>query len=238
MSIQKESLVDIAIKRIKQHIAASDLKPNDKYLSEKELVSQLQVSRTVVREALISLQSVGILKIKPGGGVYIDNPNLDAIKGILKHHYDTHGVKIRELVEIRKVVELGALRLIIEKDVPVDFQQLQAINDSYYQAVIHNGDTRKADRLFHQFLIKATNNETFYHFSEIIHEYFSLAKMDMIQNEALLLPSHEQHEAIIDSLKVKDLYQAQQTMIQHLEPIFVFTNQMEADTQDGTHSIS
>ncbi len=68
MPIQKESLVDIAIKRIKQHIAESDLKPKDRYLSEKELVSQLQVSRTVVREALITLQSFGILKIKAGGG--------------------------------------------------------------------------------------------------------------------------------------------------------------------------
>lgn len=80
--------------------------------------------------------------------MYIQNPNLESIKEILRHHYDTHGVKIKELVEIRKVIELGALRLIIEKNMEVDFQQLHDINNSYYQAIIKQEDTRQADRFF------------------------------------------------------------------------------------------
>ncbi|WP_458353206.1 FadR/GntR family transcriptional regulator [Peribacillus frigoritolerans] len=227
LSIQKESLVDIAIKRIKDHITTSGLKPNDKYLSEKELISQLQVSRTVVREALISLQSIGIVNIKPGGGVYIGDPNLDTIKEILKHHYDTHGVKLRELTEIRKVIELGALRLIIENDIDVDFLQLEKINESYYKAIIQKQDTRKDDRLFHQALIKMTHNETFYSFSEIIHEYFSLTKIDLVQKEAKLIQSYHQHAGMIDALKEKDLSIAQKIMALHFEPVFEFINQME-----------
>ncbi len=129
--------------------------------------------------------------------MYIQNPNLESIKEILRHHYDTHGVKIKELVEIRKVIELGALRLIIEKNMEVDFQQLHDINNSYYQAIIKQEDTRQADRFFHQFLIKATGNETFYTFSEIINDYFTLTKMNMIQDEAQMLSSYEQHETMI-----------------------------------------
>ena len=68
MEIQKTSLVNIVIERIKNSILENKLKPNDKFLTEKELTEQLKVSRTVVREALISLQAVGISKIKPGGG--------------------------------------------------------------------------------------------------------------------------------------------------------------------------
>lgn len=227
MPIHKESLVDIAIKRIKDHITISDLKPNDKYLSEKELISQLQVSRTVVREALISLQSIGIVNIKPGGGVYIGDPNLDTIKEILKHYYDTHGVKLKELTEVRKIIELGALRLIIENDIDVDFLQLEEINESYYKAIIQKQDTRKDDRLFHQSLIKITSNETFYSFSEIIHEYFSLTKIDLIQNEAKLIQSYHQHTEMINALKGKDLSKAQKIMTLHFEPVFEFINQME-----------
>jgi DNA-binding FadR family transcriptional regulator len=227
VAIQKESLVDIAIERIKQHIQERALKPYDKFLSEGELVSQLQVSRTVVREALISLQSVGIIKIKSGGGVYIENPNLDSIKTILKHHYDTHGVRIKELIEVRKVIELGALRLMIENQVDVNFKHLAEINDSYYHTIIKKQDTRKFDRLFHQSLMKETGNETFCTFSEIINEYFSLTKIDLIEKEEAPIQSYQQHSEIIHALTNKDLPMAQESMTKHLEPIFHFITRME-----------
>ncbi|WP_188456613.1 FadR/GntR family transcriptional regulator [Virgibacillus oceani] len=227
MGIQKTSLVDIVIDRIKNHILKNGLKPGDKFLSEKELVDQLQVSRTVVREALISLQSVGIVTIKPGGGVYIADTKLGSINTILKHHYETYGVKIKELVEIRKIIELGALRLIIEKQIDLNIGQLNDINESYYQTIIKKEDTKKYDRLFHQSLMKATDNETFYNFSEIINEYFSLVKIDLVQNEEALIQSYREHAEIIKSLSEHKLQQAQKVMTDHFEPIFTFINQME-----------
>ncbi|OZU88085.1 GntR family transcriptional regulator [Virgibacillus indicus] len=230
MGIQKTSLVNIVIERIKGFILENNLKPNDKFLTEKELTEQLKVSRTVIREALISLQAVGILMIKPGGGIYIADTKLGSINTILKHHYDTYGVKIRELIEVRKVIELGALRLIIEKRVPLDIQQLKEANESYYQTILNNQDTKKYDRTFHQLLIKATDNDTFYNFSEIIHEYFALVKIDLIENQEALIKSYKQHDEIVDAIKVKDLEHAQKVMTDHFEPIFTFIKQMEEES--------
>ena len=227
MAIHKTSLVTIAIERIKSHILENNLKPNDKFLTEKELVEQLQVSRTVVREALISLQTVGILHVKPGGGVYIAEPKLDSINMILKHYYDTYGVKMKELMEIREIVELGALRLMIEKQVEVDTKQLMNINESYYQTIIQKQDTKKFDRLFHQSLIKSTKNETYFKFSEVISEYFSLVRMDFKEQEDSLIESYQQHLQIIQAIKDKDLPRAQHVMQEHFQPIFRFINQLE-----------
>lgn len=227
MAIHKTSLVTIAIERIKSHILENKLKPNDKFLTEKELVEQLQVSRTVVREALISLQTVGILHVKPGGGVYLAEPKFDSINTILKHYYDTYGVKMKELMEIREIVELGALRLIIEKQVDVDIDQLISINESYYKSIIQKQDTKKFDRLFHQSLIKSTDNETYFKFSEVISEYFSLVRMDFIEKEDTLIESYEQHVQIIDAIKNKNLPVAQNVMKEHFQPIFRFITTLE-----------
>ncbi|WP_347835115.1 GntR family transcriptional regulator [Gracilibacillus sp. JCM 18860] len=73
MKVKKQSLVDVVIEKIKKSIIDNNLKPNDKFLSEGgELVEQLQVSRTVIREALISLQALGgILKVKAGAGGFL-----------------------------------------------------------------------------------------------------------------------------------------------------------------------
>jgi len=227
MLIQKESLVDIAIARIKQHIVENEYKPGDRYLSEKELTENLQVSRTVIREALISLQSIGLLTIKRGGGIYINNQNFDAIKQILQHHYDTHGVKIKELIEIRQIIELGAIRLIIEKNTSVDLELLREINQAYHEAIVNDQDTRETDRNFHQQLMKATENETYYNFSEIINDYFSMTKINLIQNKDAMLKSVKEHDELIDRLQERDLTKAQDVMIRHMQPINAYINQLE-----------
>ncbi|WP_152657564.1 FadR/GntR family transcriptional regulator [Oceanobacillus sp. CFH 90083] len=235
MTIQKTSLVEITMDRIKAYILENKLTENDKLPTEKELVEKLQVSRTVVREALRSLESIGILKIKPGGGVFVGDSNFRSIKTILKHHYDTHGVKIRELVEIRKILELGALRLIIEKNIDVDFKYLEKLNQEYYQAIKHGSDTKKYDQLFHQHLIKEADNKTFYNFTEIIREYFSLVKIDLVQNQEDLLTSFQEHNEILAGLKKKNLEYSHKIMSVHFEPIFEYIYEMEGLKENGTN---
>lgn len=227
-------MVDIVIARIKKHIAEKGLQPGDKYLSEKELTEKLQVSRTVVREALISLQSIGLLSIKRGGGVYIDNQNLDIIKEILHHHYETHGVRLKELIEVRQIIELGALRLIIEKNKDIHIGLLREINQTYYNAIINQEDTRDADRAFHMHLTKMTGNDTFYTFSKIINDYFSMTRMNLIQSQSALLTSYNEHETLIDTIVASDITKAQDTMLVHLLPITNHIYQLEEDVKDGT----
>lgn len=235
MTMKRETFVDIAVKRIKQDIASSNWKPGDKYLSEKELTKRLEVSRTVIREALISLQSIGILKVVTGDGVYIANPDIEPVKEILKHHHTVQGMKLRELAEIRKVIELGAIRLIIEKDISTEVAEAYEINEAYYQAIVQQHDTRKADRLFHQWLIKSTENDTFYQFSEVIQEYFALTKMNMVQDAQTLKKSYKEHQAIILALENKEMKTAQNEMNHHLDPIIAFTRQLEEEEQNGTY---
>lgn len=227
MTIKRESLVTLAIDQIKQHIVEEKYPPGSKYLSEKELVYRLQVSRTVVREALISLQSVGLIKINPGDGVYLANADIDPIKEILKHQHQMNGVKLKELADIRKVIELGAVRLIIENNIPIDFTHLSQLNNQYYETIINDKDIRENDRLFHQYLIQSTNNQTFYNFSEIIQEYFTLTKMDLIKSKQALLRSYEEHTLIIQALVEKDMAKAQRVIIEHLKPILTFAEQLE-----------
>ena len=79
-------------------------------------------------------------------------------------------------------------------------------------------------------------NHTFYHFSEIIQEYFTLTKIDLLQNKEKLLRSYKEHKEIIYALEKKDMPKAQGLMIEHLQPILKFTKQLEDVALNGTHS--
>lgn len=235
MVIKKTSLVEIAAERIKQNIIENNLCPGDRFLSERELTQQLEVSRTVIREALRSLSSIGIVEVRKGGGVYVGHSSFDSIKNILEHHHAIHGVKLRELAEIRKVIELGAVRLIIENDLQIDRACFEQINGRYHEAIMAGKDTKKYDQQFHQQLMKETGNDTFYNFAEVIREYFSLVKIDLVQSGDSLIKSYGEHENIIDALVQKDLVRGHSLIAEHLEPVFTFIQQVEEARDDGTN---
>lgn len=225
MKVRKSSLVNIVMDRIKLYISENNLQPGDKFLTEKELIQKLNVSRTVVREAIIALETVGILTGKPGGGIYIAHSRLEGVRSILTHHYETYGVKVKELLEIRKILELGALRLMIENQKAIDFDRLTQLNDDYKLAIHSEADIKAIDAAFHKQLMIETANESFINLGNIINQYFTLTKIDLTTDEQGLLEAHKEHQYIIKALKEKDLATAQGTMIEHFHPVFAWINQ-------------
>ncbi len=210
---------------MKAYISENQMQPGDKFLTEKELTGKLNVSRTVVREAIISLQSVGILTIKPGGGMYIANSQVEGIRSILTHHFETYGMKVKELLEIRKILELGALRLIIENNIDVDAGRLAKLNKKYKAGIYTGADMKALDADFHRQLMTEANNETFFNLSKIIHQYFSLTNIDLVADEQGLLASTVEHQDIIAALIDRDLVAAQDIMTKHFDPIFSWISQ-------------
>ena len=229
LKIHKPSLVEIVIDRIKLYIAENNMQPGDKFLTEKELIQKLNVSRTVVREAIIALESIGILMAKSGGGIYIANSRLEGIRSILTHHYETYGVKVKELLEIRKVLELGALRLIIENEIEVNFDLLIQLNNDYESAIRRDTDMKELDARFHKQLMKETKNESFLHLGSIINQYFSLTKMDLTTDEQGLITASKEHQHIIEALRTGNLTAAQMMMTQHFQPVFEWIGQEGKD---------
>ena len=64
---------------LKQRIVELDLKPGE-VLHEKELAEAFSVSRTPIREALIRLESDGLVKVSPGRGAHVTEVSLQNLK--------------------------------------------------------------------------------------------------------------------------------------------------------------
>ena len=86
MSSQTETIVEHIVRRIED----GALSPGD-VLEEKALVAEFGVSRTPVRDALIQLDAVGILRRRPRGGAEVFNPNLEEFLAILEVHAKLEG---------------------------------------------------------------------------------------------------------------------------------------------------
>ena len=130
---------------IRQKIVTLELKPGDR-LNEQKLAKELGVSRTPVREALILLSSEGLVTMAPAIMTHVSEINLQ---------------KLRELTELRLILEQGAARLAA---VSRTAEQLSALEDLAEK--IKNADLNDASQMmlydteFHKISRKAANNES------------------------------------------------------------------------------
>ena len=72
--IEKKSLYLKISDAIYRYIQMNNLQPGDKLPSERDMSSMLQTSRNSVREALRILEDRGLIYVKTGSGVFINNP--------------------------------------------------------------------------------------------------------------------------------------------------------------------
>jgi DNA-binding FadR family transcriptional regulator len=130
--------------------------------AEPVLCEELGVSRTVVRESVKSLVAKGLIVTGPKVGTRVmpeDQWNwFDA--DVINWHAQA-GLTIgflRDLQELRRLVEPAAVRLAAQRATAADIQGIEAAYAGMKRAVDHGGDYVTFDLLFHQGLLRAAHN--------------------------------------------------------------------------------
>lgn len=129
---------------IRQKIVRLEYKPGQR-LNEQGLAKALGVSRTPVREALILLSTEGLVTMAPN---------------VTTHVSDISLTKLRELVELRLILEQGAARLAAQNRTNDQLANLEALAKKIENASPDDPSQMMIyDTEFHQISRQATNNE-------------------------------------------------------------------------------
>ena len=130
--------------------------------AEPLLGEELGVSRTVIREAVKALVAKGLLSTGPKVGTrvlpdeqwnWFDN---DVV--VWRSQAGQTRDFIRDLQELRRVVEPAAVRLAAERATAADIAEIESAYAGMKQAVEHGGDYVTHDLRFHQGLLRACHN--------------------------------------------------------------------------------
>ncbi|MFI5444848.1 FadR/GntR family transcriptional regulator [Polaromonas sp. UC242_47] len=129
---------------------------------EPVLCQQLGVSRTVVREAVKSLIAKGLMTTGPKVGTRVlseDHWNwFDPDVIIWQSKAGLTPEFLRDLQDLRRVVEPAAMRLAAERATAQDIAEVEAAYAGMKRAVDEGGDYVTHDLLFHQGLLRASRN--------------------------------------------------------------------------------
>ncbi|MCU6712624.1 FadR family transcriptional regulator [Paenibacillus sp. J5C_2022] len=216
---EKVNLSHIVSERIKAYITENGLSEGDRLPSEKQLIDGLGVSRTVVREALKSLEMLGIVKIRTGDGIYVSSLSLKPVLDQVSFRWHQSERKMHELLSTRRVLELGAVEMAIDRyDISL-INEMDACNRAMMEKVDRGLSPLEEDLAFHEALFRATGNETYGELSALISDFFLEIRLHHFANVDVSRQSILEHGRIVDAIKARDVARAKQEMELHLEPL-------------------
>ena len=127
--VEYSTLADRVEMKLIEVFQSSKLKPGDPIPKEKDLAVMMGVSRTVIREALVRLKTMGLLAAKKHKGTVISSPNISVIlkKSIIPGVLDRH--TLMDLFEMRLALEVGMADFIFSRKTEADIEQLEDIVD-------------------------------------------------------------------------------------------------------------
>ncbi|MGC9018456.1 MAG: FadR/GntR family transcriptional regulator [Candidatus Bipolaricaulaceae bacterium] len=120
---------DRVLEAIAEKIERGELKPGDRLPSERELATQLGVSRPAVREAIAALQFAGLVESRVGDGTYVTFRLTQPVELLLSRAREILQTSQSplEVLTLRRVLEVGAARLAVRRATPEDDERLRTI---------------------------------------------------------------------------------------------------------------
>ena len=183
------------VARVYELIKSEGLKPGDRLPPERELSKQLGISRPLLRAALSSLISMGVLLSRQGAGTFLVDgpPALDSEP--LRLLAQLHGFSFEHMFETRSILEVGAAGFAALRD-PQQF-------------LLH-------DVAFHRAVAAASGNLTLATLVEMVSAVLYERRRDTINrahdfNEAL-----ELHRQVYRAIRSRKPDEAREAMREHI----------------------
>ncbi|WP_408010210.1 FadR/GntR family transcriptional regulator [Pseudalkalibacillus sp. A8] len=210
-SVKKKTLSKQVVDQIIQLLKNGHFKSGDRLPPEHVLMEKLHVSRPVLREALSSLETLGIIHRKTREGTFFSK-RIGSEPFSLMLALSTGDIP--SIMEARISIELGLITLAAKK---ITDKQLEDLRKTIEKMAENPDDYSGFDKEFHRIIAYSANNAIVENLVDpllnMVDQVLSQVSGEYKDHEATL----EQHIAIYNALKKHDVLEASSKMYKHLE---------------------
>lgn len=210
--------LDVAVHdHIVQHILGNGLKAGDPLPSEKQLADDLGVGRSSIREAVKKLQSLGIVEVKHGTGLFVRESNFDPLREMVGYVIRFSPRALEELGKVRFLLERAAIEEVVPLIGQADIASLGEILQRWSQVAESGGPWDHFDNEFHRVLYGPLGNTML---TMLLEEFWAAFEQldDPILHE--IRPADEvigDHRAILEAVRAGDPALARLRLTKHFE---------------------
>lgn len=199
-----EQLADALIVGIRD----GQLKPGQRLPTEAALVERFGVSRTVVREALSRLKTLGLLESRQGSGAYIRQPDRREAERLVLTP-DGSVAAVLQMVEVRRALEAEAAALAAARRTARSVKQIKSAMQAIDRAVAAGGDGVAEDVAFHAAIAQAAGNPyllaTLAYLNQFLLDATRVTRANEATREDLAEQVRQEHAAVVAAIEAGDV---------------------------------
>ena len=213
------------IEELKQLIKAKSCTKDGKLPAERELATRLGVSRTLLREAIITLEAWGVLELRERQGIFVVAPDLCDFTGSMAFMSFWHEDLLSQVMEMRWLLNVAAAELSAIRRTDEDLTKMRRC----IEALEKSGPETEEDKQqraywennLHNLYIKAAHNTIMERVNEglasIIERNVTLGSLMFMGIDDWFDTVVSQHKQLVKAIEEQNSRKAKAIMIQHLE---------------------
>jgi len=219
--VRKGRISDNIVAQIKSSIFTGTYRPGDKLPSEQELKKLFNVSRVPLREALRSLEEMGLITIRAGvsGGAFVAQMGTKSVSDSLSNMIRLGKVSDSDIWDFRLTNEPNMARLAAERCTDWDIKQMEEIISVREKAIKARKTPVVSNIDFHQAIARATKNPLHIliidTISEILLESFKRMHFSLDDHQSIA----KFHRKILECFKKKETQRVGDLMFTHLKDV-------------------
>ncbi|MES2256576.1 MAG: FCD domain-containing protein [Pseudomonadota bacterium] len=213
------SLLWSVVEEIGLRILNGTYAPSQALPIEPELMAELRISRTVLREAIKTLAGKGLIVSRPKSGTQVRPSRywnlLDPVILDLYCRVFDYSEFAQNFQKLRAIIEPEAAAMAASQR---NERQLRGLDNAFaaMKSAPDIAEWTSADLAFHEAILEATGNPFMQPLGSLIHAALSTLLFHSAETSANPFDSLREHEAVLNAIRRRDAAAARQAMSQLL----------------------
>jgi DNA-binding FadR family transcriptional regulator len=196
---RRAGLVDQVITQLRQSVSSGEWPVGSRIPTEPALVAALGVGRNTVREAVRALAHSGILEVRQGDGTYVRATS--EVSGALRR---LCGSELREVLEVRRCLEVEAARLAATARTDEDLAEIRAVL-ARRDAVDAGDEYVRADAELHFTVVRASHNAVL---TELYRGLTEVVTASVASTVGSRIFNRSAHDGLVEAIATGDVDRA------------------------------
>jgi GntR family transcriptional repressor for pyruvate dehydrogenase complex len=216
--VSRERLTDQTATALREYVLANRLAPGTRLPPETTLAARFGVSRNVLRQAVASLQGLGMLRVVQGSGTFVADVADADVFGQIAAWMGPDTLTEHDYLEVRTIWERGVYELAMERATDAELDELEELARALVDATDPEEEHDRHEE-FHQALLLVTKNPFLVTIGTILHRFFwEFGYSDGTVRKPPARRVRNAHCFIVDTLRTRDRTKIARMTEMHLSP--------------------
>ena len=217
-TIRKNKIYEEVARRI-ERLILQKMRPGDKLPAERELAEMFGVSRSSIRDAMRSLELVGLVEPRQGAGTVVREVSVDLLLTPLSNVIAHKRQLISELLDFRKMLEPPLAARAAHRATGEEIAELEEILRRQSDKLLQGELAIEEDSEFHYSIAMASGNTVVLKLLDVVMDLLRETRAQSLQREGRPLKSLAGHRRILAAIRKRDEVTAESAMRQHIQDI-------------------